>query len=125
QYQDGQAIQYTVQEDAVPGYTTQIDGTLITNSHVPKETPPASKPNPDPTPDPKPTLDPTPDPTPDPKPTLDPTPDPIPDPKPTPALTPEPKKVLPKTNSSTSVGVIILGLSLLAGIGRYLVKQRK
>ncbi|MBF0779381.1 Cna B-type domain-containing protein, partial [Streptococcus cuniculi] len=42
QYQDGQAIQYTVQEDAVPGYTTQIDGTLITNSHVPKETPPAS-----------------------------------------------------------------------------------
>ncbi|MBF0777103.1 MULTISPECIES: Cna B-type domain-containing protein, partial [unclassified Streptococcus] len=41
QYQDGKAIQYTVEEEAVAGYTTQIDGTLITNSHVPKGTPPA------------------------------------------------------------------------------------
>ncbi|WP_410531031.1 Cna B-type domain-containing protein [Streptococcus sp. VEG1o] len=84
QYQNGQVIQYTVQEDAVPGYTTQIDGTLITNSYVPKETPPGTQ------------LD---------KSTT--------------------KRALPATNSTTSLGLIVIGLSLLVGVGIYLMKQRK
>ncbi|MBF0779247.1 Cna B-type domain-containing protein, partial [Streptococcus cuniculi] len=111
QYQDGQAIQYTVQEDAVPGYTTQIDGTLITNSHVPKETPPASK-TPKETP-----KEPT-----DPKTPEGPQDDTPPSQG---SVQPKAKKVLPKTNSSTSVGLLILGLSLLVGISIDLVKHRK
>ncbi|WP_455363044.1 Cna B-type domain-containing protein [Vagococcus elongatus] len=38
QYQDGEAIRYTVTEDEVSDYTTTIDGTTITNSYTPKKT---------------------------------------------------------------------------------------
>lgn len=90
QYQNGKLIDYSVQEEAVPGYTTQIDGTLITNSHVPKETPPAPKED-EPSRNPKPSH----------------------------------KKVLPATNSTTSVGLLVVGLVLLAGLAIYLAKKGK
>lgn len=38
QYQDGEAIRYTVTENEVPGYTTTIEGTTITNSYTPGKT---------------------------------------------------------------------------------------
>ncbi|MBF0777066.1 MULTISPECIES: Cna B-type domain-containing protein, partial [unclassified Streptococcus] len=95
QYQDGKAIQYTVEEEAVAGYTTQIDGTLITNSHVPKGTPPATQP---------PVGEPT---------------------QPQAGQSAGTKKILPATNSTTSLGLIVLGLVLLVGLGVYLVKKGK
>lgn len=101
QYQNGQVIQYTVQEDAVPGYTTQIDGTLITNSHIPKETPPAPK-----------------TPNDEPKKPSDAPPSQV-------SVQPKAQKALPATNSTTSVGLVVIGLSLLVGVGIYLMKKRK
>ncbi|OLF47818.1 hypothetical protein BU202_04955 [Streptococcus cuniculi] len=109
QYKDGQLIQYTVTEDAVPGYTTQIDGTLITNSHVPKEDP--KKPG-----EPKEPKD-----SKDPKTPKEPKADTPSSQAPLPAMT---KKVLPKTNSTTSLGLIVVGMTLLAGISFYLMKKK-
>ena len=37
-YENGKAITYTVTEDAVPGYSTKIDGYNITNSYTPGKT---------------------------------------------------------------------------------------
>ena len=37
-YEDGDLITYTVTEDAVSGYTTQINGTNLTNTYAPRET---------------------------------------------------------------------------------------
>ena len=37
-YRDGEAIIYTITEDAVAGYTPTIDGFVITNTHVPETT---------------------------------------------------------------------------------------
>ncbi|KXU09182.1 Cna B-type domain-containing protein [Streptococcus gallolyticus] len=39
EYKDGQAITYTVAEDAVAGYTTTVDGYTIINTHEPEKTP--------------------------------------------------------------------------------------
>ena len=35
-YKAGQEINYTVKEDSVDGYTTSIEGTTITNTHIPE-----------------------------------------------------------------------------------------
>lgn len=37
-YQDGQKIVYTVTEDTVPDYSTEVNGTTITNSYTPGKT---------------------------------------------------------------------------------------
>ncbi len=37
-YEDGKEISYTVTEDAVPGYDTEVDGMDITNTHAPETT---------------------------------------------------------------------------------------
>ena len=37
-YKDGKEIQYTVTEDEVKGYTTEINGTNIINTHAPEKT---------------------------------------------------------------------------------------
>ena len=37
-YADGDAINYTITEDAVPGYTTKVDGFNVTNSYTPGKT---------------------------------------------------------------------------------------
>ncbi|WP_083609351.1 Cna B-type domain-containing protein [Streptococcus acidominimus] len=98
QYQNGQSIQYTVQEDEVSGYTTQIEGTLIINSHVPKEL----------TPVPKEQLTDSKNP-------------PIEDK----SGKSKPKKSLPATNSNMSLGLIALGLMLLVELGIYVMKRQK
>ncbi|SEA25549.1 hypothetical protein SAMN02745687_02291, partial [Lachnospiraceae bacterium NK3A20] len=79
-YENGEAITYTITEDAIEGYTTEVNGYDVTNTHTP------TQPTPTPTPD-KPTPTPSvpveiPTPTPN-KPT--PTPDkPVETPTPTP-----------------------------------------
>lgn len=37
-YENGQPIDYTITEDAVPGYTTKVDGFNVTNSYTPGKT---------------------------------------------------------------------------------------
>jgi hypothetical protein len=47
---NGNAVSYTYSEDAVAGYTTNINGNVITNSHIPSQppTPPVTPPTPQP-----------------------------------------------------------------------------
>ena len=37
-YENGKLIEYTITEDKVPGYTSEIDGFTITNSRIPEKT---------------------------------------------------------------------------------------
>lgn len=103
---DGNKIEYTIQEEAVKGYQTTIDGYTITNQHKPEE----------------PVITPTP--TPSPTPTATPTPTPsIPD-KPN---TPQPKKVeVPDTKDDTNLWVWSLHMILsISMIGILLYKKKR
>ena len=41
-YKDGKKIVYTITEDPVAGYTSNIDGFTVTNRHIPPTTPPST-----------------------------------------------------------------------------------
>ena len=42
EYKDGKKIVYTITEDPVAGYTSNIDGFTVTNRHIPPTTPPST-----------------------------------------------------------------------------------
>ena len=44
-YKDGKKIVYTITEDPVAGYTSNIDGFTVTNRHIPPTTPPTTPPS--------------------------------------------------------------------------------
>ena len=44
-YKEGKKIAYTITEDPVAGYTTNIDGFTVTNRHTPPTTPPTTPPS--------------------------------------------------------------------------------
>lgn len=137
---DDEPVSYTVQEDSVEGYTSQVKvadaGSVfevtVTNTREPEPTPdptpdPTPEPTPEPTPDPtpEPTPEPTPDPTPEPAP--EPTPEPTPEPgeEPTPEPTPEkpgvPEKGLPRTGVEVA-GFLAIATTLL-GVGLFLRRR--
>ncbi|MBT0926928.1 Cna B-type domain-containing protein [Streptococcus parasanguinis] len=45
EYKDGKKIVYTITEDPVAGYTSNIDGFTVTNRHIPPTTPPSTPPS--------------------------------------------------------------------------------
>ena len=45
EYKDGKKIVYTITEDPVAGYTSNIDGFTVTNRHIPPTTPPTTPPS--------------------------------------------------------------------------------
>lgn len=133
---DDEPVSYTVQEDSVEGYTSQVKvadaGSVfevtVTNTREPEPTPdPTPEPTPEPTPDPtpEPTPEPTPDPTPEPAP--EPTPEPTPElgEEPTPEPTPEkpgvPEKGLPRTGVEVA-GFLAIATTLL-GVGLFLRRR--
>ena len=105
-YKEGKKIAYTITEDPVAGYITNIDGFTVTNRHTPPTTPPTTPPS---TP---PTTPPT-------------TPPSIPE-KPETPTTPKEgkKKILPSTGEVVSYGLIILG-ALLAVFALVLLLRGK
>ena len=48
-YKEGKKIAYTITEDPVAGYTSNIDGFTVTNRHTPPTTPPTTPPSTPPT----------------------------------------------------------------------------
>ena len=90
EYKDGKKIVYTITEDPVAGYTSNIDGFTVTNRHIPPTTPPSTPPTTPPT---------TPPSTPE---------------KPETPTTPREgkKKILPSTGEVIAYGLTILGALL-------------
>ena len=85
-YKEGKKIAYTITEDPVAGYTSNIDGFTVTNRHTPPSTPPTTPPT-------------TPPSTPE---------------KPETPTTPKEgkKKILPSTGEVVAYGLTILGALL-------------
>ena len=93
-YKEGKKIAYTITEDPVAGYTSNIDGFTVTNRHTPPTTPPTTPPS---TP---PTTPPT-------------TPPSTPEKPETPTTPTEgKKKILPSTGEVVAYGLTILGALL-------------
>ena len=94
EYKDGKKIVYTITEDPVAGYTSNIDGFTVTNRHIPPTTPPTTPPSTPPTTPPT-----TPPSTPE---------------KPETPTTPREgkKKILPSTGEVIAYGLTILGALL-------------
>ena len=90
EYKDGKKIVYTITEDPVAGYTSNIDGFTVTNRHIPPTTPPTTPSTTPPT---------TPPSTPE---------------KPETPTTPREgkKKILPSTGEVIAYGLTILGALL-------------
>ena len=101
-YKEGKKIVYTITEDPVAAYTSNIDGFTVTNRHTPPTTPPPTPPTTPPT---------TPPSTPK---------------KPETPTTPKEgkKKILPSTGEVVSYGLIILG-ALLAVFALVLLLRGK
>ena len=101
-YKDGKKIVYTITEDPVAGYTSNIDGFTVTNRHIPPTTPPTTPPSTPPT---------TPPSTPE---------------KPETPTTPREgkKKILPSTGEVIAYGLTILG-ALLAVFALALLLRGK
>ena len=93
-YKEGKKIAYTITEDPVAGYTSNIDGFTVTNRHTPPTTPPTTPPSTPPTTPPT-----TPPSTPE---------------KPETPTTPKEgkKKILPSTGEVVAYGLTILGALL-------------
>ena len=105
-YKDGKKIVYTITEDPVAGYTSNIDGFTVTNRHIPPTTPPTTPPTPPSTTPPT-----TPPSTPE---------------KPETPTTPREgkKKILPSTGEVIAYGLTILG-ALLAVFALALLLRGK
>ena len=105
-YKEGKKVAYTITEDPVAGYITNIDGFTVTNRHTPPTTPPTTPPS-------------TPPPTP-------PTTPPSISEKPETPTTPKEgkKKILPSTGEVVAYGLIILG-ALLAVFALVLLLRGK
>ena len=105
-YKEGKKIAYTITEDPVAGYTSNIDGFTVTNRHTPPTTPPTTPPSTPPTTPPT-----TPPSTPE---------------KPETPTTPKEgkKKILPSTGEVVAYGLIILG-ALLAVFALVLLLRGK
>ena len=105
-YKEGKKIAYTITEDPVAGYTSNIDGFTVTNRHTPPTTPPTTPPS-------------TP-------PTTPPTTPPSISEKPETPTTPKEgkKKILPSTGEVVAYGLIILG-ALLAVFALVLLLRGK
>ena len=105
-YKEGKKIAYTITEDPVAAYTSDIDGFTVTNRHTPPTTPPTTPPS-------------TPPPTP-------PTTPPSISEKPETPTTPKEgkKKILPSTGEVVAYGLIILG-ALLAVFALVLLLRGK
>ena len=97
-YKEGKKITYTITEDPVAGYTSNIDGFTVTNRHTPPTTPPTTPPS-------------TPPSTPE---------------KPETPTTPKEgkKKILPSTGEVVAYGLTILG-ALLAVFALALLLRGK
>ena len=109
-YKEGKKIAYTITEDPVAAYTSDIDGFTVTNRHTPPTTPPTTPPS-------------TPPSTP---PTTPPTTPPSTPEKPETPTTPKEgkKKILPSTGEVVAYGLIILG-ALLAVFALVLLLRGK
>ena len=109
-YKEGKKIAYTITEDPVAAYTSDIDGFTVTNRHTPPTTPPTTPPS-------------TPPSTP---PTTPPTTPPSISEKPETPTTPKEgkKKILPSTGEVVAYGLIILG-ALLAVFALVLLLRGK
>ena len=105
-YKEGKKIAYTITEDPVAAYTSDIDGFTVTNRHTPPTTPPTTPPSTPPTTPPT-----TPPSTPE---------------KPETPTTPKEgkKKILPSTGEVVAYGLIILG-ALLAVFALVLLLRGK
>ena len=105
-YKEGKKIAYTITEDPVAAYTSDIDGFTVTNRHTPPTTPPTTPPS-------------TP-------PTTPPTTPPSISEKPETPTTPKEgkKKILPSTGEVVAYGLIILG-ALLAVFALVLLLRGK
>ena len=109
-YKEGKKIAYTITEDPVAAYTSDIDGFTVPNRHTPPTTPPTTPPS-------------TPPSTP---PTTPPTTPPSTPEKPETPTTPKEgkKKILPSTGEVVAYGLIILG-ALLAVFALVLLLRGK
>ena len=105
-YKEGKKIAYTITEDPVAAYTSDIDGFTVTNRHTPPTTPPTTPPS-------------TP-------PTTPPTTPPSTPKKPETSTTSKEgkKKILPSTGEVVAYGLIILG-ALLAVFALVLLLRGK
>ncbi|MDD6319566.1 MAG: Cna B-type domain-containing protein, partial [Oscillospiraceae bacterium] len=101
---DGHAYQYTVREDAVEGYTSEVNGFTVTNTRV---------------------VTPTPTPTATPAPTA--TPKPTSKPEATPEPTPTPVVNVPATGDNSNIGLwAVLLVAAAAGlIGTVIIKKKR
>ena len=113
-YKDGKKIVYTITEDPVAGYTSNIDGFTVTNRHIPPTTPPSTPPTTPPT---TPSTPPS---------TTPPTTQPSTPEKPETPTTPREgkKKILPSTGEVIAYGLTILG-ALLAVFALVLLLRGK
>ena len=125
-HEGGKEIKYYVTEVKVPSYTTEINGTTITNTYIPNKPPVDPS---DPTKETEPPVDPS-DPTKETEPPTEPTEPTAPttptEPtKPVKPTTPtKPGKELPKTGMFGTLGIGITGIGLVAG-GLYTIKSKK
>lgn len=151
-YAAGEEIVYTVTENPVAEYTTSIErnGTnyVITNTYTPKETPPVpdvpteepdepeeeeptppsepqDNPKEDPKEDPKPPSDPKEHPKNDPAPPSEPKEDPKPSNEPSKQVVKPSNQILPATNSTSGLALILVGICLIIGTVFYVVRKRK